>query len=255
MSANPTYYKFLNGREATFVPGFRYRLRVWQPPVEDDLVACENGYHVLEEHHLPGEFIGRDMFVAEVKGDLIHAGDKTVARQCRIVEHLTGWNERTARLFAADCAERLLPFWETHGPGDGSLLDAIQVVRDCVDGKIDWQPALPGLVISWPSRWPSDPLLGDPIDASRGVVFGMLEDARDVLTYAVRNGWAPFDIARKASQRARQAIAWSFGEDFAPDAAPFADWPGWTDEMLKEHEKEREWQANRLLSYAYGSVR
>ena len=103
MSENGTLYKWLNGREATHAAGFRYRLRVWQPPIQGKLIPCLNGYHLMRVQDL-SQWIARDLFVAEYEGEVLADGNKIVVRRARIVEHLTGWNERTARLCAADFA-------------------------------------------------------------------------------------------------------------------------------------------------------
>lgn len=135
MSDTRPAYKFLNGREATHVPGFRYHLRRWTPPVEGDLVPCLNGYHLLRAEHV-ARWIARDLFVAEWDGEMIVSRDKLVVRRARIVEHLRGWNERTARLAAADFAEAVLPIFENVWPGDDRPRLAIQAARDHANGLI-----------------------------------------------------------------------------------------------------------------------
>ena len=140
----PTLYKWLNGREATHAPEFRYRLKVWTPPVKGELVPCVNGYHLVREKDLP-RWIARDLFVAEHDGELVEDTDKVVVRRCRIVEHLAGWNERTSRLFAADCAERVLPLFEAVYPDDDRPRLAIQATRDYANGLID--------AAAWAAAW------------------------------------------------------------------------------------------------------
>lgn len=129
-------YKWLRGREATHVNGFRYRLRVWTPPVTGKLVPCENGYHLLRVEHL-SYWIARDLFVAEYDGELLDAETKVVVRKARIVEHLKGWNKRTMRLCAADFAEAVLPIFEKEHPNDNRPRLAIQVARDYANGSAD----------------------------------------------------------------------------------------------------------------------
>ena len=131
-----TLYKWLNGREATHVSGFRYRLRAWTPPIKGKLVVCKNGYHLVTGTQLL-DWIARDLFVAEADGETVDAGDKIVCRRVRIVEHLTGWNERTARLFAADCAERVLPIFEKKHPNDHRPRRAIEAARAFANGEIN----------------------------------------------------------------------------------------------------------------------
>lgn len=108
-------YKWLNGFLAK--GDFQYRLRHWTPPIEGNLVPCLNAYHGCSERHL-AHWIESDLFVIESREKWFPGGCKLYTRgPVRIVEHLK-WNERTARLFAADCAERVLPLWEREHPDD-----------------------------------------------------------------------------------------------------------------------------------------
>src|SRR5574340_809992 len=91
-------YKWLNGREATRVSGYRYRLGQWKE-VTGPLIPCENGLHLMCPQHL-SRWIASDLFVAEYEGELIEQDDKLVVRRARIVEHLKGWNGRTLALAA-----------------------------------------------------------------------------------------------------------------------------------------------------------
>lgn len=142
-------YKWLNGREATHVDGFRYRLGRWQPEIKDGLQPCANAYHGCLSRHLP-QWISRDLFVIESKTEWLDAGDKLYTRgPVRIVEHLAGWNERTARLCAADFAERVLPIFEDAHPGDDRPRLAIQAARDYANGLID----IAAGAAAWGAAW------------------------------------------------------------------------------------------------------
>lgn len=46
-------------------------------------------------------------------------------------------HDREIRLYAADCAERVLPIFEAQYPGDGRPRKAIQATRDYAEGRID----------------------------------------------------------------------------------------------------------------------
>ena len=130
-----TVYKWLDGRHATYAD-YTYKLGRWTKRLEGPLVPCAHGYHLCAARHLP-KWISRDLYVAEYEGEAVDAEDKLVVRRCRVVEHLTGWNERTARLFAADCAERVLPIFERERPGDDRPRKAIAAARDYANGDID----------------------------------------------------------------------------------------------------------------------
>ena len=91
--------------------GRKYRWR----SVRGHLVPCQHGLHLVTRDQIVGwrgPVIGRP----KLDGEVIAAGDKVVARRARVVRRLDTWNERTARLFAADCAERVLPIYEKHVP-------------------------------------------------------------------------------------------------------------------------------------------
>ena len=146
-------YKFLNGREATHIPGFRYRLGSWKE-VTGPLVPCKNGLHLLRVENL-SRWIARDLFVAEYDGEFVEAEDKLVVRRARIVEHLTGWNERTRALAACDFAESVLPIWEAHFPNDERPRKAIQAGRDRANGRISAAEAAWAAWTAW-AAWAAE---------------------------------------------------------------------------------------------------
>jgi hypothetical protein len=131
-----TYYKCLRaGREATHVPGFH-----WPPPgewleVEGDLVACENGLHVARVDQLP-QWLSDELWTVEVDGDTVDVGDKTVVRRARLVAQVPDCDYRL-RMFAADCAERVLHLFEAERPHDDRPRRAIEAARAFARGEID----------------------------------------------------------------------------------------------------------------------
>ena len=107
----------------------------WMPEIEGKLVECKNGYHLATLEQLIG-WLNARIFVAETDGELIEAsdGDKWVARKVRLVAE-TAWNERTARLFAADCAEHVLYLYERDYPADKRPRMAIATARKYANGE------------------------------------------------------------------------------------------------------------------------
>jgi hypothetical protein len=75
--------------------------------VRGELIPCERGLHLCRKTDLI-HWLGPAIFLAEYEGEPLAAGDKIVVRKARLVKRLDAWNERTARLFAADCAEHAL---------------------------------------------------------------------------------------------------------------------------------------------------
>jgi hypothetical protein len=155
--------------------------------VEGDLVACRNGLHACTIAQLP-EWLGPEVWLFEADGEVIDAGDKMVARKARITERIETWNERTARLFAADCAEHVLPLFERHYPNDDRPRKAVEASRAFARGEIDRTA------------------LAAARDAARAAAW-------DAARAAAR------DAARAAARDAARAAAWAAAWDAAWDAA------------------------------------
>ena len=82
----------------------------WMPPIAD-LEPCERGYHLCREGDLVcwlGPMIGE----AEARGERVDYAEKrhtcVVVAEARLLRRYERWTETTARLFACDCAERVL---------------------------------------------------------------------------------------------------------------------------------------------------
>jgi hypothetical protein len=131
-----TLYKVLNNEGGPNNGGSG----TWPLPTDDgpgewievtgQLVPCRNGLHLCDgELQLLG-WLGPRIFVAEHDGERIdHEADKIVVRKARLL-HETAWDERSARLFAADCAERV---------DDDRPRKAIEAARAFARGEIDRQ--------------------------------------------------------------------------------------------------------------------
>ena len=102
--------------------------------VKGELVPCEHGLHLCREADLV-RWLGPEIWEAEYEGERVDADDKVVVRKARIVRKLETWNERTARLFACDCAERVLPVYEKEYPDDKRPREAIETARRYAEGE------------------------------------------------------------------------------------------------------------------------
>jgi hypothetical protein len=153
----------------------------WLPKITGDLVACKNGYHVLQAQHLIDWVCGADLYEVEVKGKVAEWGNKNGVRQARAVRKITGWNEQTARLFAADCAEHVLPVYEKSHPSDARPREAITAARAVARGEISAE----GLAAAW--------------DAARAAA----RDARDAARAAAWDARAAAGAAEKEWQTER----------------------------------------------------
>ena len=106
----------------------------WMPPVQGELVPCENGYHVLKFNQLV-KWLGPAIVEVEIRGSLIEQKDKCVTREARTLRVLDAWNEKASRLFACDCAERVLHLFEAIYPNDARPRTAIKVARRFANGE------------------------------------------------------------------------------------------------------------------------
>lgn len=102
--------------------------------VDGPLVLCEHGLHLCREKDLI-LWLGPEIWEAECEGERIDATDKVVVRKARLVRKLDTWDERTARLFACDCAERVLPIHEKRYPEEKRSRAAIETARRYAEGK------------------------------------------------------------------------------------------------------------------------
>jgi immunity protein 5 of polymorphic toxin system len=107
----------------------------WMPAIKD-VALCSRGYHVVTLEQLPN-WIGPTLYEVEIRGEVIAGDDKSVAEQARLIRKVDTWNDKTLRLFAADCAEHVLELYEKSYPDDKRPRNAIQAARDFANGLID----------------------------------------------------------------------------------------------------------------------
>ena len=108
----------------------------WMDEVESPH-CCERGYHLVELYSL-AEWLTADctIYLAEGRGKSHSDGSgKTAYASARLVRRLYV-SERDLRLFAADCAEHVLPIFYKLVPNDDRPAKAIQAARDFAHGHI-----------------------------------------------------------------------------------------------------------------------
>ena len=76
----------------------------WMPDYEVQPILCERGYHWCYARHAV-EHLHAECYLVEARGATVYGDDKNVSQGARLLRRVDTWNERTARLFAADCAE------------------------------------------------------------------------------------------------------------------------------------------------------
>ncbi len=98
-----------------------------------DVRLCSNGLHFCTADHLM-DWLGPRIFVIETSGPVSTGNNKSACSRARLLCELTTWNERTARLLAADYAERVLSLFERRYEGDDRPRNAIRVARAFANG-------------------------------------------------------------------------------------------------------------------------
>jgi hypothetical protein len=106
----------------------------WMPRAEGELSLYGDGYKVGTLDQIIN-WLGPRIFEVEVGHEIIHDKKKSIARACRLLCEYTNWNEKSARLFACDCAERVLDIFERAFPNDDRPRNAIQTARRYANGK------------------------------------------------------------------------------------------------------------------------
>jgi len=199
--------------DGTWTPG------EWMPEIEGELKPCRNGYHVVTLEQLPN-WLGERIFEAQTGEEIVHADDKSVVRTCRLIREFASWNERTARLFACDCAERVLYLFEARHPDDGRPRKAIETARRYAEGKAAVEELAASRDVAWAAS------LAASRAASRDVAWDASRAAARAAAWAAEG-----DAEGAAAWAAEGAAAWAAAEA-AEGAAAWA--------------AERQWQAGRL---------
>jgi hypothetical protein len=194
----------------------------WMRQYKAQPIMCERGYHYTTPRHAMAH-VNQRCFLIEPTGVIINSDDKSVAQGARLLIELITWNERTQRLFAADCAERVLHLCNA----DARACAAIHAARKYARGE----------------------LTADQLDAARDAAFAAGEAAFSAGDAAFAAG----DASRVAAWDAAGAAAWA-AEGAAAREAAFAarDAAGAAGAAAASDEKA--WQSNRLLQYLNGEL-
>jgi len=108
----------------------------WLPPLEGEIGPHGNGYHGYTTERML-ECLGPHICEIEFRGEVVELDGLLLGRQARLTRELTTWNERTARLFAADCAEACLEYADKQVRA--LLSDVVSVARRSADGQVGAQ--------------------------------------------------------------------------------------------------------------------
>ena len=207
-----TYYKVLaadgvspqhGGSGKWFIPKGK-RVGKWMPAIKD-IQPCARGYHFVNIEQLL-QWLGPTLYEIEVRGQVIHQADKSVAEQARLVRKVETWNDKNLRFYAADCAKRVLGLYEKQYPKDDRPRKAIQAARDFANGLITK-------------------------DAARDAAYAAARDANAAARDDARD--AAYAAAHAANAAARDAAYAARDAANAAAKAAYADEKTWQIERLK----------------------
>jgi hypothetical protein len=164
---------------------------------------CETGYHVCEKKDLL-EWRNENLYIVDVRGEMVESDDKSAFQQMRFVKRVNGWNEKNLRLASAEIVEKLsLPIWKEYYQNDTTLEFVIEVVKRYAVGKAT----------------------DEEMSAARSAAMSA---ARSAAMSAARSAarsaaWsAARSAARSAAESAAELAAWSAAELAARSAAELA---------------------------------
>src|SRR4029077_5044315 len=116
------------------------------------LVPCQKGLHLGGRQEVV-EWLGPAIFEAEARGNVVVAENKLVVREARLIRRFDTWNERTARLFACDCAEHVLDALEDRYPSDPRSRNTIVVARRFANGQVTQDELDAARDAAWAAAW------------------------------------------------------------------------------------------------------
>ena len=127
------YYKVLtNDLQSCHNGDYQWIPGEWAPP--QAVNPCYTGYHLCDGTEQLLGWLGESIWLAEAHGEIVdHEGTKVVCESARITRQLP-WDDRIARLFAADCAEHVLHLYEERHDSPAPRR-AIEVARASAEGN------------------------------------------------------------------------------------------------------------------------
>jgi len=209
--SDDTLYKALTAGGLSPYQGYEWPLPeggepgAWVEAGEGELVECEYGLHCCTIDQLP-RWLGETLYIIEPASgtDRLDGEDKTVLRRARLTRRVEIWDETTARLYAADCAEMVLPIWEAEHPEDDRPLlgRALHVLADVGEQLLLVAQALILLAQLGDLGFK----LLDAVSLFSGVLHGLFRERSgvverllqliDALVKAVRHGGSPHGPVR-----------------------------------------------------------
>ena len=206
----------------------------WMPKLTK-LVPCEHGYHIVMAHQIPWWMKNNcQIFEVETSGKVINDSDKFVCGKVRLVKHMQFDPEITPRLFAADCVEHVLHYYEDKYPGDDRPRKSIEAGRKYARKQITREE----MESFWSAAWDAiQDVAGDDWvvqDVARAAAWAATPEAAGAAAW--ESFWAAaWDAVRAANMDTALAAAWVSTRDAAWEA-------------------EQDWQGQQLLKYLDGEL-
>ena len=120
------YLKFLEmGRRPSFGEKWASPLN-WSEAIPGYVLSRKQDIH---------HWIAPTLWVIEAEG-VVPDGNKVVAKRARLIRQVEEWNEKNQRLFAGDCAERVLRIVEKKYPKDWRFKAAMNTARRLANGQV-----------------------------------------------------------------------------------------------------------------------
>lgn len=221
--------------DGTYTPGD------WMPEIAE-VIPCRSGYHYCVGEGELIHWLGPTIYIVEPGPVVALHENKHVTNAARLIRPVDTWNERTARLFAADCAERVLHLYERSYPNDKRPRAAIDASRAIANGHITPAELAAARYTARDAAWTAarDAAWAAPRAAAGAAAWAAVRDAgRDAVWDAVRA--AARDAARAAAWAAARDVTRAAASDVASDAVWDTAWAA-----------EQAWQADRLRFYLTG---
>lgn len=190
----------------------------WMPAIKNP-EPCHRGYHVVGIADLLFWAQGvTEAYEVEVRGETVSDYQKVCVEQARLVRKLN-WSDEMLRLFAADCAARVLHIFEARHPSDERPRNAIIAAR----------------------RFARGDATRDELRQAKSASYYAAEDAAEAAAESY------YAATRAAAYYAAADASYYDASYYAASAAEAAEDAG--------RKKERAWQQRRLLAYLEGRVK
>ena len=193
------YYKILvqgkscNGGKCDWFLPSKGKPGKWMPPVGGYLEMCVKGYHIVKAEDILS-WVTDNCQIYEVlpKGKVTYGDTKGICRSARLVKQLK-WDDKIARSFACDCAERVLPIYEKVFPKETRVRDCIQTARKFIFGLATKEELAAARDAAW--------------DAAQAAAWDAAQDAAQDAAWAA--AWDAARVAAWAAGVAARVAAWA----------------------------------------------